>query len=312
MNHPLDHASVFQGRQGFEAWHGDLSSNCGTFHVEPPADAGIASFRGAVTAVTPDLSSLQGARITSNCRHVHRSRRDIRQDDKDFFYLVMQVGGEALMCQSDSQTRLGSGDLVLLDITQPCDFYFEGLSDQFSVILPRNQVLQRFREGQILLNRRIGSASPLGAMGGMLVGQLFSTPLLRIDEATAMREAILALLRPALDHGGLGAQADGPLLLKAKTFIERHLADEALCPEQIAGSIGTSLRNLHRLFAQMETTVGRYILDRRLQSCATAIRESEQKISSIAFARGFKDFSHFSRSFKNHFGVSPRGYRTSK
>jgi AraC-like DNA-binding protein len=33
-------------------------------------------------------------------------------------------------------------------------------------------------------------------------------------------------------------------------------------------------------------------------------------ICEIAFSRGFNDSAHFSRSFKDRFGVSPREFRT--
>ncbi|XXE57062.1 hypothetical protein J3P97_13270 [Pseudomonas sp. R1-15] len=113
---------LYTGAQGFEAWQHDLGQKCGTFHAEPPSGPGLASFTGAMKNLTGTDSALDGSRIISNCQHLHRARSDIRADDKDFFYLVLQVGGSALMCQADNRARLDKGDLVLLDITQPCDF----------------------------------------------------------------------------------------------------------------------------------------------------------------------------------------------
>ena len=307
----LQHATLFQGREGFEVWHGDLASSCGTFHVEPPVGDRITSFQGAVTALDSQRSRVEGARITSNCSHVHRSLQDIRGDDKDFFYLVMQLSGEALIRHCDSETRLTRGDLVLLDVARPSDFRFRGLSDQVSVILPRSEVLQRFREQKLRLNQCIEAGSALGAMSAMLVNQLVNNSHLASAESRAVVDAILALLRPVLmPRQSEPASAPPPAVMtKAKAVIEHHLADETLCPERIASAAGTSVRNLHRLFAQHETSVGRYILERRLARCAEAILQSEVKITHIALSWGFKDLSHFSRAFKSEFGVSPSEYR---
>ncbi|MHA6197849.1 transcriptional regulator FeaR [Pseudomonas wadenswilerensis] len=311
MNQSLQHAHLFRGREGFEAWHGDLASSCGTFHVEPPLDDRITRFQGAVTALDSQRSHIEGARITSNCSHVHRSLRDIRGDDKDFFYLVMQLDGEALIDQCDRETRLTRGDLVLLDVARPSDFRFRGLSDQVSVILPRSDVLLRFREQRLCLNQRIEAGSAIGAMSAMLVRQLTLDSQLSSQESQAVLDAILALLRPVLtSQPGEPAQvAPSVVMNKAKAFIEHHLADESLCPERIAAAAGTSVRNLHRLFAQADTSVGRYILQRRLQRCAEAILQSELKITHIALSWGFKELSHFSRAFKSEFRVSPSAYR---
>lgn len=307
----LQHANLFQGREGFEVWHGDLASSCGTFHVEPPAGDFITGFQGAVTPLDSHRSRIDGARITSNCSHVHRSLRDIRGDDKDFFYLVMQLSGEALINHCGSETRLTCGDLVLLDVARPSDFRFHGLSDQLSVILPRSDVLQRFKEQHLRLNQRIEAGSALGAMSAMLVNQLVSNDQLASAESRAVLNAILALLRPVLMPRESERPDTSPpvVMTKAKAVIERYLADETLCPERIASAAGTSVRNLHRLFAQFETSVGRYILERRLSRCAEAILQSDVKITHVALSWGFKDLSHFSRAFKNEFGVPPSEYR---
>ncbi|WP_109514606.1 transcriptional regulator FeaR [Pseudomonas ovata] len=312
MNHALQHEQLFLGREGFEVWHGSLASSCGIFHVEPPCHSDITTFQGAVTAVDSESCALQGARITSNCSQVYRRASDIRRDDQDFFYLVMQLGGEAVICQSETQTRLQRGDLVLLDVARPSDFHFQGLSDQVSFILPRDELLQRFKTRHVRLNQRIEATSSIGAMSAMLVNQLMNNTTLARQESLAVLEAILALLRPALATDDSSEPADSPaLLVKARTLIERHLDDEGLCPEQIASAIGTSVRSLHRLFTRSGMSVGRYILERRLQRCAQAIAHSDLKISHIAIRWGFKDLGHFSRAFRNAYGMSPSDYRHS-
>jgi len=304
---------LYTGAKGFEAWHHDLGQKCGTFHAEPPSGPGLASFTGAMKNLTGSDSVLDGSRIISNCQHLHRARNDIRADDKDFFYLVLQVGGSALMCQADNRARLGKGDLVLLDITQPCDFYFDTLSDQMSLIIPRRALHQRLGQRQLMLNRPLVASSALGSMAGLMTQRLFDSSNLLPEESAALFDALMMLLRPGVSSAIEGGSSSGQAqkLIKAKILIERHLRDSELSAERLAEAIGTSVRNLHRLFAQQGTTIGRHILEQRLQRCAESISQAavHEKITAIAYAWGFNDVSHFSKAFKLRFGISPRDYR---
>lgn len=47
----------------------------------------------------------------------------------------------------------------------------------------------------------------------------------------------------------------------------------------------------------------------RLPRAADLIRAGDLPLSQIAFAIGFSDQAHFTRSFKQHFGCTPSGYR---
>ena len=40
--------------------------------------------------------------------------------------------------------------------------------------------------------------------------------------------------------------------------------------------------------------------------------QGEMNISQVAYSVGFNDLSHFSRTFKKHFGVAPRDYSREK
>jgi transcriptional regulator GlxA family with amidase domain len=76
-----------------------------------------------------------------------------------------------------------------------------------------------------------------------------------------------------------------------------------------------SLRGVHRAFeADPAGSVSKYIWTRRLSKCAAALRDpahAQRSISDICFAWGFNSTSHFSRVFKDQYGVPPLRYRLS-
>ena len=64
------------------------------------------------------------------------------------------------------------------------------------------------------------------------------------------------------------------------------------------------------LLAKEGTSLERLLQKRRLENCHKALAEaSGRSISEIAFAWGFSDVSHFSKTFKSVYGVSPRDFR---
>ena len=71
-----------------------------------------------------------------------------------------------------------------------------------------------------------------------------------------------------------------------------------------------SLSSFKRDFkATFRTTPGKWLLERRLQYAAAMLRDREQQVGQVALRCGFEDLSHFSRSFKQRFGLTPSAYR---
>jgi AraC-like DNA-binding protein len=54
---------------------------------------------------------------------------------------------------------------------------------------------------------------------------------------------------------------------------------------------------------------GKWLLRKRLDYSAALLRGSKLSVTEVAFESGFEDVSHFSRVFKEKFGVPPVGYR---
>jgi AraC-like DNA-binding protein len=95
-------------------------------------------------------------------------------------------------------------------------------------------------------------------------------------------------------------------------LVNRNLADPDLTIERIAERMRCTKRYLHKVFSEEGETLSQYIWARRLELCrAHLIRPelSDKSITEIAFACGFSNAAHFSRSFRARFGQSPRAFR---
>ena len=52
-----------------------------------------------------------------------------------------------------------------------------------------------------------------------------------------------------------------------------------------------------------------YLSNIRLSYAASMIENTSESITDICFEAGYSNFSHFSRSFKKKYGLSPREYK---
>ena len=81
-------------------------------------------------------------------------------------------------------------------------------------------------------------------------------------------------------------------------------------PGTIAAAHFISVRQLHRLFAEQDDTVARYVRRRRLERCRDELlRSPRSSLTSIAHRFGFADPGVFGRSFRAAYGTTPSQYR---
>ena len=115
----------------------------------------------------------------------------------------------------------------------------------------------------------------------------------------------------ASDLGG-GSAAKAATLQRLCQTVERSLDDPDLTPAKIAGAEGISERYLQKLFGGAGTSFTHYLRERRLQRTWADLAnpaEAQHSISEIAFRAGFNDSAHFSRAFRQRYGLSPREFR---
>jgi AraC-like DNA-binding protein len=101
-------------------------------------------------------------------------------------------------------------------------------------------------------------------------------------------------------------------LHRVRQTIETLLAEPDLTLGRVAEAEGVSPRYLQKLFAGEGESFTHYIRLRRLERCKLDLlspRYGDQSISSICFRWGFNGSAHFSRAFRQEYGVSPREFR---
>lgn len=102
--------------------------------------------------------------------------------------------------------------------------------------------------------------------------------------------------RPDMAHGKLGI---------ALQIMENNLEDP-LRPDEVAQLIELSTRQLERLFAKhLGMSPKRHYLQLRLEKARGLLRQTSLSVTDICVACGFRSLSHFSKSYRGTFGLSP-------
>ncbi|MFQ6023597.1 MAG: GlxA family transcriptional regulator [Acidiferrobacterales bacterium] len=100
-----------------------------------------------------------------------------------------------------------------------------------------------------------------------------------------------------------------PKLLHAIALMESS-ADKVLSRDELAKQVALSGRQLERLFQKyLGTTPKQYYLQFRLWRARNLLRQTTLPVIEVAVACGFSTASHFSKSYRDRFGITPREER---
>jgi transcriptional regulator GlxA family with amidase domain len=143
------------------------------------------------------------------------------------------------------------------------------------------------------------SASPLIKVG--------EAEMLRLGQRPDVMPGTDAAARPARHRGGLPPRA----LRRVREFIEAHL-EENISVQALADIAGLSMCHFARAFKQSEGVPPHdYLVQCRVRRAQQLLADTDLPLSEIAVAVGFADQSHCARRFREHFGLTPSGYRWS-
>ena len=105
--------------------------------------------------------------------------------------------------------------------------------------------------------------------------------------------------------------AEAAFLERVREVVEAHMADSNFGVDWLAAEVGVSTRKLQRtLKASLNLSPSGYIRTMRLERAAQLLAGGVGNVSEVAYAVGFRDLKHFSKLFRQIFGVLPSQYTT--
>lgn len=98
-------------------------------------------------------------------------------------------------------------------------------------------------------------------------------------------------------------------LKRVEEYLHERFA-ENFTLDEIAGFVNIHPVHLAQTFRKFhQTTIGNYLRLLRLENAKLQLTYTKQSLSDISFNNGFSDQSHFSRLFKQKYGITPNQFR---
>jgi AraC-like DNA-binding protein len=249
--------------------------------------------------------------VRASAQRVRRTAGKIAQAPRDDMIVVVNVAGECAVGQRTDAALLSAGEGAIVSACEPYFFDFPQAFRQLVLKVPPSllSAVPRRDHGFRL------AGGPANLLRHLAFAILDSPEAGAVAEEVAVERAMLELLRSAAVRDSAGKQTAHEASARyeeACGYILRNLSDPALNPAAVAAHVGLSARSLARLFALNGRTIERSIWSRRLSAARDDLANPDlahRSITDIAFACGFNDTAHFSRSFSHAYGMTPRQFR---
>ena len=168
-----------------------------------------------------------------------------------------------------------------------------------------------------LLNRRFSSGQKAAdLLRKMLREQELMNPHSTDMILSLLQQLLITLLREAQAPAAKSqtphfANNENEIIRAAQQFISSHVREKLSVPA-VAKGIDVSASYLTALFHKhLQISPGEYIRRIKLQESKQMIREGELNFTQIAEALQYSTVHHFSRQFKEKFGITPTEYAKS-
>lgn len=270
-----------------------------------------------------ELGELSVLSVFSQTRYeFRRTPLLIRRHDSEQFRLALHTSGVGGLLTNDHEIPLHPGDMVLADTSHPIAGWRGAMADWVMITFRRGLMPLPSRYLESLAETPLRGGTGIGALVSGFIRSATADPdrFLPSDRArlgTAVLDVLSVLIAHELELGRLASPEAHrqALVLAVKEFIQRRLSDPDLSPATIAAAHHISIRQLQKLFAAHEETVGAWVRARRLEACRRELADPmlcDRPVGAIAARWGFVSAAHFSRVFKQAFAQSPREYRSER
>ena len=259
--------------------------------------------------------------VSATAHQVNRGSSEIAASAEDCYYLNLQIGGECRISQNGKTKVLRSGEVGIFDSNVNFQLYHDAFPRlKVASLMLRKQHIAPSLGTEIRLYPFVLSHHPV-------YGRLITETMKSLAESISwakptdifnLQELIISLIGLSVGDEGQeiesGSRAIGQLA-RVKSLIRARCTKIGYNVADCAAEAKLSQRYIHNLFELDEDSFGTYLIRERLNLAAKMLQHqsfAHLPASTIAFDAGFKDQSHFSRTFLAHYRITPGRWRKTK
>ncbi|MFY0476359.1 AraC-like ligand-binding domain-containing protein [Achromobacter marplatensis] len=274
----------------------------------------LAPDKGATLEGTMRIRHLGGLTLGSTTFNAQRYKRDpatIARSGLDHYLVHVLVAGSIHGDFDDRDVVAGPGGICFIDLARPYQCRVDA-GERLAMTIPRASI-DKVLGARDIHGLVLKAGNPMTRLlKDYLCGFHAVSGQLSTSEDVAALEALNALLSAGLvnatpiQHGpdSLLGQA---LRARVLDYIDQHLAQPELSPEQLMQRFRVSRAHLYRVFAELGG-IAHIIKCKRLDAAYARIvdpRHAWHPVGQVAAHFGFRDMARFRKAFIARFGVAP-------
>jgi len=293
----------------FDYWVGAI---CECFLEMDARAVAPAQFAAELSSVP--LDALVVNRVRGSAQDVFRTQQGIARSRSNYYYLLCKEQSPCGVVQHGAHAdRLLPGDLALIDSRVRYELHFPGAVDIHSLQIPIEWLDTWVPDARRHLGRRIDGSAGWGQALSVCVRQLgVATGAL---PAALVADQLGALLALSLDPAPAADASTRDLVSRIDDCLHSRCGEPGLHADDIAVSLGISVRTLHRALARAQRSFAARLMHHRLQAARRMLESpafDRLTIAEIGRRVGLLDPSHFTRVSRRALGRTPGELRESR